>query len=263
MRDLLGARIITYVPSHIRLVDRKIRSSPDLALDGSLPRAYANQTALDRIGLRAELFDQKGKKPSGYSSFHYFVRVRLPDGGWSSVFEIQVRTMVEEVWGEIEHQLGYKSGRQTEFSVSRQFQVLSSHLAAIDEHFDFLYDRLEYLQTQTAPLDEDLINAENLPMLCNAYQLPISQGEIGSLLEIMETYGIVTVRDLRGRVTQAAVDQIRTLTLQANPADTFTAFNALSVLAMAPQPRSPASIEAQVRANLAFTAYTRQLRGLE
>lgn len=73
-----------------------------------------------KLGCRCE------RKDSFYTSVHFVVRPR-PDAFLSC--EIQVRTLFEEIWGEIDHQLNYPT--PTENSVCReQLRVLAKVVGA-------------------------------------------------------------------------------------------------------------------------------------
>lgn len=260
MRDVLGARVITFVPRHLQMIDQMIRDSEVLRICKPTPRAYLGTHELERIGLDPDQFFGKTRKPSGYSSLHYFLQIKLSDDSWSVPFELQARTMIEEVWGEIEHQLGYKSGQRTEFSVSRQFRVIGSHLSAIDEHFDFLYDRLGFLQSQAQADDADALNAENLPKVLSHYEVPLAQDEIGSLLQILVAWGVRTVGDVHARLSDERLEMIRRVVRSSSTADSATAFHVLTAVAMVSRRAPLAEVERQVRTNLAMVELTRQTR---
>lgn len=260
MRDLLGGRVVTFVPRHLRMIDQMIRESPTLRICEPKPRAYMTTHELERIGIDPDAFTEKARKPSGYSSLHYFLQAQLPDDDWSVPFELQARTMIEEVWGEIEHQLGYKSGQRTEFSVSRQFRVISSHLSAIDEHFDFLYDRLSYLQTQVQIDDSDALNAENLPSVLDEHEIPLAQDEIGSLLQILEAWGVRTVGNLRARLTADRLEAIRRIVRTYGAGEAPTAFHVLTAVAMVRRRAPLEEVVRQLRTNLAMVEITRKTR---
>ena len=106
MTDALGARLVVYFLSSFPLIDHEVRQSGDFdVLTDYPPVAYLMD------GLDAPLNNiRRQAKQSGYASVHYVLRLRdsrlpLEQRPW---FELQVRTMVEDVWGEIEHILGYK-----------------------------------------------------------------------------------------------------------------------------------------------------------
>jgi ppGpp synthetase/RelA/SpoT-type nucleotidyltranferase len=77
MRDLLGARVVTFFQAHLRMIDDEIRTGTQFELAPERPpRSYLPQETMDQIGLNADpgAFQLRGKKPSGYASLHYVVR---------------------------------------------------------------------------------------------------------------------------------------------------------------------------------------------
>ncbi len=260
--DFLGARIITYFVSQLRIIDEEIRSNKHFKLKrGQKPRAYISEKTLERIGLETRKFELVQPKWSGYSSIHYYVRLaHNPSPLGSPNFELQVRTMGEETWAEIHHQLGYKPSQQTHFSVERQFRVIASHLAAIDDHFDFLYDRLIYLQSISDPRPPDQINAENFPRVLDACDVAAELGELDSMLRILGDYGITTVADFQGIARQEIVEAIGS-ECQRQTGQRATAFQLIAAVVHL-RPSSTAK-EAQevVRRNLKLAELTRRTRG--
>ncbi len=254
MRDVLGARIITYIPDHIRLVDREIRSSEELELSAEFkPRLYLPNDSAQRLGFDVNNdFEYKGPKDSGYASIHYFVRLREPVADENPWIELQVRTMLEEVWAEIEHQLGYKRQQQTEFSVSRQFRVISHHLRAADDHFDFLYDRLVYLQAQANPDAQSTLNAENFPKVLGEFEIVVQQGDVGSLISILNSYGIETVKQLRARLAPAVLVAIRNQFRILRPHEHLTAFHIIATIAILRTPAKGDSVRRALISQLAL-----------
>lgn len=262
IRDFLGARVVVYFPTHLRYVDEEIRSGRHFEVSEEYrPRSYLPETTLSRLGLATEGFEMKGRKPSGYASLHYFVRLkenqRSSRNPW---FELQTRTMLEEVWGEVEHQLGYKAGQHTEFSVSRQFQVISSHLSAVDDHFDFLYDRLTFLQSRANPEPQDLINAENLPRVMDRVECTCEQDEIDGVLSILASNQIDTVEDFTSRARPEIVEEIRRTYGQRTHGQKPTAFHIVATVALLDLHAKPATAARILETNLQFVELTNRTR---
>lgn len=101
--DLAGVRVLhlyqeQFEPIH-KAIDSKI-SNNDWILNEK-PVAYTwdpeCESFFGQFGLRVEA------KPSFYTSIHYIVRPR--QGNISC--EIQVRTLFEEIWGEVDHTVNY------------------------------------------------------------------------------------------------------------------------------------------------------------
>jgi ppGpp synthetase/RelA/SpoT-type nucleotidyltranferase len=76
----------------------------------------------------------KEDKMSGYKSIHYLV---CRDG--AVVVEIQLRTLIQDVWGELEHALSYKKGRVNPY-IKKSFELLAKELQNIDNMLSYLND---------------------------------------------------------------------------------------------------------------------------
>jgi hypothetical protein len=173
------------------------------------PTAYLTQDLAEQLGLTKL---KVSKKASGYASLHYVVRFRsmfLVDvqRPW---FELQVRTLVEDVWGEVEHVLGYKPDKRTSFAVKRQFRIIASELNAIDEHFNLLFQELSRFQQEGIFRDVDPLNAENLPPVLSELGIGCAQSEIDGQLKLLASRGIVSVGELREEATGHRLELIRT-----------------------------------------------------
>ena len=214
MQDTLGARIVVYFLSNLPMVDHALRHSEVLEISAADPPvAYLSRDLWERFGLEHVHWE---KKESGYASIHYVVRLRssaipLVDRPW---FEIQVRTLVEDVWGEIEHILGYKPNKRTSFAVKKQFQIISSQLTAIDEHFNLLYEELARFQEEVTYRDLDPLNAENLPPVLSEIGISCAQREIDGLLKLLTSRGIRNVGTLREAANQKRLSLIKSIFLE-------------------------------------------------
>ncbi|HXO43400.1 MAG TPA: hypothetical protein VN999_18265 [Thermoanaerobaculia bacterium] len=209
MHDAVGGRIVVYFLSNLPLIDRALRNSEALELsEESPPIAYLNQDLLERLGLTNL---KRGQKESGYASIHYIARLRespTPQRPW---FEIQVRTLAEHLWGEIEHVLGYKPNKRTSFAVRRQFQIIGSQLSSIDDHFNLLFEELSRFQEEVQYHDADPLNAENIPAILSEIGAGCAQREIDGLLKLLNSRGIETVGSLREIATAKHLDTIRNI----------------------------------------------------
>ncbi len=209
MHDALGARIVVYFLSNLPMVDRALRTSESLEISASDPPvAYLSGELLERFGLK---HIPQQTKDSGYASIHYVVRLRsssipIEDRPW---FEVQVRTLAEDVWGDIEHLLGYKPNKHTSFAVRKQFQIISSQLTAIDEHFNLLYEELARFQEQATYRDLDPLNAENLPPVLSELGISCAQREIDGLLKLLNSRRLNTIGELRDRAKARSIAIIR------------------------------------------------------
>ena len=94
--DILGARIVCYFYDDVDVLGKQVEQSFDVDWENSVDK---------RKQMRADSF--------GYLSLHYVCS--LPkDAGFPQElcdvrFEIQIRTIMQHVWSEINHDLGYKA----------------------------------------------------------------------------------------------------------------------------------------------------------
>lgn len=210
MNDTLGVRVILYFLSHLPLIDGELKKlgdkfeiSPTDPPKAYLPQELATQLSLGHLNPK--------QKESGYASIHYIIRLKdseIPEHQrpW---FELQVRTLVEDVWGEIEHVLGYKPEKSASFTVKRQFQIISKQLAAVDEHFNLLHAELTRYQEEVEYTEFDPLNAENLPPELASMGIGCAQSEIDGLLKILVSRRISTVAALRQVATPKRLELIR------------------------------------------------------
>lgn len=209
MHDALGGRAIVYFLQNLPLVDQELRESDLLEISSvDPPTAYLSHELAETLGLTKI---RVSKKESGYASLHYTVRFRptvlaTAQRPW---FELQVRTLVEDVWSEIEHVLGYKPDKRTSFAVKRQFRIIASELTAIDEHFNLLFQELSRFQQEGTFRDSDPLNAENLPPVLSELGIGCAQGEIDGQLKLLASRGIQVIGQLRENATARHLDLIR------------------------------------------------------
>jgi putative GTP pyrophosphokinase len=239
--DLIGARIILYFVTDIPLIDRELHRSPEIEISKEVPpRAYLPRDLADQLGITE--MDRQDKS-SGYASVHYRCQLAPHVGGGAS-FELQVRTLAEDVWGEIEHILGYKPGKHTALQVRREFQILSKQLGAIDEQFALLYDRQRKHREQITIQPEHSPNAENLPRVLNEMGLTVRQNELQGLLKVLASRGIDTVGELELRGTQDRMHLI-SKTWQEELHRVPDTFDVIAVLGTLPRDADPDQVRAK------------------
>jgi putative GTP pyrophosphokinase len=125
--DICGLRIITFFESNVDIVADLIES--EFKID--------KNNSIDKRKLKVDQF--------GYKSLHYVVefsdkRIKLveyhPFKGMKA--EIQIRSILQHAWAEIEHDLGYKSERSIPEKHRRDFNRVSALLETADIEFDRL-----------------------------------------------------------------------------------------------------------------------------
>ncbi len=117
--DLIGLRVITYFEDGVDRVGQ--------LLEAKLPVDFHRSTDKRR---------QRDEGRFGYRSLHYVCRLPSDDAlPPDARYEIQVRTMLEHAWAEIEHDLGYKSRHSVPGPARRRLNRLSGLLELADQEF--------------------------------------------------------------------------------------------------------------------------------
>ena len=155
--DLAGVRVIAFFPKNLSEIGDCIRSEFEVI-------EYTNLiTALHE----AERF--------GYQSEHYLVKISgersdLPEYRIYAdlIAEIQVRTVLQHAWAEIEHDIQYKSSRTIPAEIRRKFMSLAGLLEIADREFQAIRDEYEDMtnwareSVEEGVLDQVEITAESL-----------------------------------------------------------------------------------------------------
>jgi putative GTP pyrophosphokinase len=101
----------------------------------------------------------------GYQSIHYLVRIKSDRGGLAEyerfaghLAEIQVRTILQHAWAEIEHDIQYKSSISIPTEIRRRFVALAGMLEIADREFQAIEDANKRLEKAT----ETKVNAGDL-----------------------------------------------------------------------------------------------------
>ena len=158
--DLAAIRVITFLPRTVGVVCQKIE------------REF---TVLEKIDKAAELIDE-GR--FGYQSIHFLVkmnpnRTNLPEyqSYRDLIFEIQVRTILQHAWAEMEHDIQYKSTTVIPASIRRKFIALAGLLEMADREFQALQEEDESLrqQARTSVKLGELADVEITPDALKSY----------------------------------------------------------------------------------------------
>lgn len=209
MHDTIGSRIIVYFSSQLSLVDRELRNSGFFELDKDAPpEAFFEPEKLLRLGLS---HIENKQKESGYTSIHYMVRLKessIPSGA-RPVFEIQVRTLAQELWSELEHVLAYKPETRPNFSAKRRLQILSREVSVIDEHFNLLYEELIHNQETVEYKDSDILTFENTPKVLSEIGIQCALTELNPILKTLFSREIKTVGEFFRIATPIRLTTIR------------------------------------------------------
>ncbi len=135
--DLAGVRVIVFFPRTLDVVDTIIRTQFDVI----------EKSDKILILLKEEKF--------GYGSIHYLVRLKenrinlLEYSRFKNLAaEIQIRTILQHAWAEIEHDIQYKAVETIPSTIRRRFMSLAGMLEIADREFQAIQDEDERLRTE-------------------------------------------------------------------------------------------------------------------
>lgn len=149
--DLAGVRIITYTLKDLDKVDKFIGANFDI---------------VEKRDVGEERYKQ-GK--FGYQSIHYLVRfpenrLALAENKKYSglICEIQIRTVLQHAWAEIEHDIQYKNQSDVPRSLERKFIALAGLLEIADREFQDIQDEDARLKKQIDEQFQNEVTKENI-----------------------------------------------------------------------------------------------------
>jgi ppGpp synthetase/RelA/SpoT-type nucleotidyltranferase len=133
--DLAGVRIIHLFQEHFAMIDSVIRRKVEAGdwFLGERPTAYTWDPEAEVFFRRFDL--DVTPKPTAYTSVHYLIRPRADS---PLCCEVQVRTLFEEIWGEVDHQINYPVATNN-LACREQILVLSKIVGAGSRLLDSLY----------------------------------------------------------------------------------------------------------------------------
>lgn len=133
--DLAGVRIMHIFQEHFAQIDSVIRArvqEGDWVLS-ERAKAYTWDPEAANYFRNFDLTVEE--KPTSYTSVHYLVRPRADS---PICCEVQVRTLFEEIWGEVDHQINYPHPSDS-LACKEQLKVLSKIVGAGSRLLDSLH----------------------------------------------------------------------------------------------------------------------------
>ncbi|PAR44360.1 hypothetical protein CGT95_17705 [Vibrio metoecus] len=131
--DIVGIRITTYFESDVDIIKDIIEREFHIDINNSIDKRKAHDP--DRFG---------------YMSMHYIVSYKsdrsqlLEYAPFQDMkAEIQIRSILQHTWAEIEHDLGYKTKYAIPYYLKRRFSQLASLLELADREFLELKNKIE------------------------------------------------------------------------------------------------------------------------
>ncbi|EJT6498263.1 hypothetical protein N2W45_001220 [Clostridium perfringens] len=198
IKDLAGLRIITYINSDVEKISKIIEKEFEIDKENSLDKGKLLGT--DKVG---------------YKSVHYVVKLkneRIQLTEYKKFkdlsFEIQIRTLLQHTWSEIEHDRNYKFSGVLPEEIKREFALLAGTLELIDIHFENISNKIdkysndvkEYLKKGDLS-DIKIDSTSIIEYLKNKFKLEIEDGRIvpkltDAIIEELNLFGVKTIKDL-------------------------------------------------------------------
>lgn len=157
--DLAGVRVITFFQKTLSEIDDVVNQEFEV-----VSRSDKGATLLEE-----ERF--------GYLSIHYDVklnqqRAQLPEhrAFADSIVEIQVRTILQHAWAEIEHDIQYKSTLVIPAEIKRRFMALAGLFELADREFQSIQDADVIISEQArASVQQGNLDVEITPVALRLY----------------------------------------------------------------------------------------------
>lgn len=172
--DLVGVRIATYFEDSIEEVSRRIEQMFTVDFRHSSDKLRVRAGDVGRFG---------------YRSVHYVCRAPEALGLPAAFrFEIQLRTVLQHAWAEVEHDLGYKADDAVPESILRRFSRVASLLEIADQEFvsiraDLARHRQRVQQALTQPGSELPIDRMSLEAIARSAPIDALDRAIAARLD--------------------------------------------------------------------------------
>ena len=174
--DLVALRVTTYFEDGIAEVARAVEGAFVVDLSASRDRLQASDPAT-----------------FGYRSLHYVafvpeeLRRAFPTLPPELRVELQIRTVLQHAWAEVEHDLGYKGHETVPAQIRRRFSRVASLLEVADEEFVALRkateDYARAVAAGAARADALALDPLAIEKLARGPLVSALDGEVGALLE--------------------------------------------------------------------------------
>lgn len=194
--DALGTRIIGKTLRDVELVTDELERRYGISESSTLPA--------DSAVMIGEPTDYVARpKASGYRSVHVYLSVPVPPPAESehdrAVVEVQVRTMMQDAWGELTHENSYKPG---EHALPDLYLAIAKHMADMLHQVDEL---ARTLAIETDALLDDLVRREGDEIQHNSL---LDDAEYtGRVVSSGPNYALVLIGSRRGLLSAAALKE--------------------------------------------------------
>lgn len=209
--DVAGIRIIAYTNNDVVRICRIIEQ--EFKID--------NDNSDNKI-------DKMDEDKVGYLSVHYIAelndkRVGLVENSEykNCRCEVQIRTLLQHAWAEIEHDRNYKFSGVLPKDIRRRFYLIAGVLEMIDREFDALSNEIDtysrIVQEKTKENDFDInIDSESLSQYMqskfanNKHLVPTTAREAvnKSVIEELLRFGFVKIQEIDQELTEEVLKKL-------------------------------------------------------
>jgi ppGpp synthetase/RelA/SpoT-type nucleotidyltranferase len=198
IQDFAGIRVITYVEDEVEQVCKVIEKNFKIDKENSSNKS--DDLGIDKVG---------------YKSVHYVAtlkndRLKLPEYQQykGKSFEIQVRTILQHAWAEIEHDRNYKFSGKLPNDISRRFKILSGALEMADREFNSISKEIDSIsqnvkeRTQSGDLDIPLSSTTLTQFINDRFHSLVQSMEeetvvsSSEIIDELERFGVTTLDQL-------------------------------------------------------------------
>ncbi len=209
IRDLVGARLICYYNDDVDEVASLMEDC--FTVDWGHSSDRRNSISMTAFG---------------YVSLHYSCRLPAGKGYPEELckyhFEIQMRTVLQHAWAEIEHDLGYKNDYELPRTIRRDFSKVAGLLEVADDYFVQIRKRVNSYETAIArnirsecaedmPIDKASLSEylSHAPSMAEIHWELKKRGghkveysDPSAYVQMLEAIGINTIGDLERLITE-------------------------------------------------------------
>ncbi len=163
--DLVGVRVVTFFEDNVEEIASLIERSFGIDYQNSTNKM--NMAEHDRFG---------------YRSLHYICFLKDDP---TFRFEIQIRTILQHAWAEIEHDLGYKAGDLASQKIRRRFSRIAGLLEIADQEFVSIRRELDdYVRSVKENAQAVELDAVSVVTILDQSEVKAADEWIASLLNV-------------------------------------------------------------------------------
>jgi putative GTP pyrophosphokinase len=212
--DLAGVRVITFIESDAAAAAQLLRGCFTVHPESSLDKS-----------------EELGDSQVGYRSIHLICelgkdRATLPEYKpfKGLLFEVQVRTVLQHAWAEIDHDRGYKFSGVLPRELRRRLNLLAGQLELADKEFSRLAGDVDrhsvelQKKNRAGDLNIELSSASLLEFLTSTstrHSLPPVTPSVPShfatVIDELHRFGIDTLQGLRQLISPSFLDDVKAL----------------------------------------------------